>query len=154
MDNITSLLLVLSIICLIFGLRYLFSYLVAKRRYQAGLTWQEATGAVNGYQVVEEKANPGRSGSSARWYIDLQYTYSVMGTDYPCLVSLNQPYPSEAAAREAAEATPKGSPVPVRYNPKKPQVHMGKEDLQPPPSPRTALLLLAAGVGFLLLAML
>jgi hypothetical protein len=147
MDNLATLLLVIGITCLIFGLRSLFSYLLFQYRVKARQAWLEASGRVTARAIQPDEVRSPYGVSITRYYVEVQYTYKIKGTTYNGAFDLDQAYKSEEEAKQASEAYPNGTPVAVRYDPKHPQKHMDKEDKQTPPKLLPAVLLLVAGLG-------
>jgi Protein of unknown function (DUF3592) len=153
MDTLSVLLLVIGMTCLIFGLRSLFTYLIFSYRARARLAWPEISGRVIARELQPEDVRSPYGVTLTRYYVEVQYTYKVKGAAYKGAFDLGQAYKSEEEAKQAAEAYPNGTPVTLRYNPKKPQKHIDREDKQTPPKLLPAVLLLVAGLGSVILGM-
>ena len=114
--------LVFGVVFLIGGLLLSLGVYRTQKKVKVSQAWPETTGKVTSAEIDKERY---RSGDN---YIPkITYVYSVLGADFTGIFILDNQKSSEAAKQATAPFTV-GTPIPIRYNPEKPQEHVSEQD--------------------------
>ena len=114
--------LLFGVVVVIGGLLLLLGVYRTQKKVKVSQTWPETLGKVTSAEINKERY---RSGDS---YIPkITYAYSVLGANFTGIFILDNQKSNEDA-KQATAPFKVGAPIPIRYNPEKPQEHVSEQD--------------------------
>jgi len=114
--------LLFGVVFVLGGLLLLWGVYRTQKKVKVSQAWPETVGKVTSTEINKERY---RSGDN---YIPkITYAYSVLGADYTGIFILDNQKSNENA-KQATSLFKVGTPIPIHYNPEKPQEHVSEQD--------------------------
>ncbi len=111
-----------GVVFVIGGLLLMWGVYRTQKKVRLSQTWPEAMARVTSAEISKERY---RSGDN--FIPKITYAYSVLGASYTGIFVLDN-QKSDQDARQATTPFKVGTPIPIQFNPEKPQDHVSEQD--------------------------